>query len=142
MLLRRATLALLALLPSTAFARQNLTRGLAIQGYDPVAYFTENRARRGRFEISARWNGATWRFATAEHRRMFLEDPARYAPAYGGFCAYAVSEGYTATVDPTAFTIVDGRLYLNYSHTVQARWRENRDERIRRAEENWPGLSR
>ncbi|WP_206020238.1 YHS domain-containing (seleno)protein [Rhodovarius crocodyli] len=142
MILRRAALALLALLPSTAFARQNLTRGLAIQGYDPVAYFTENRARRGRYEISTRWNGATWRFATAEHRRLFLEDPARYAPAYGGFCAYAVSEGYTATVDPTAFTIVDGRLYLNYSHGVQARWRENRDERIRRADGNWPGLSR
>ncbi len=142
MLLRRATLALLALLPSTAFARQNLARGLAIQGYDPVAYVTENRARRGRQEISTRWSGATWRFATTEHRRLFLEDPERYVPAFGGFCAYAVSENYTADVDPTAFHLAEGRLFLNYSHSVQARWLQNRDERIRRGDENWPGLSR
>ncbi|WP_160122268.1 YHS domain-containing (seleno)protein [Rhodovarius lipocyclicus] len=141
---RRALAALSLLFPDLARAegqRQNLTRGLAIQGYDPVAYFTEGRARRGRYDIRTQWNGATWRFANAEHRRMFLADPERYAPAFGGFCAYAVSEGYTATVDPTAFRIVEGRLFLNYSHAVQARWEEDRAARIQRGEANWPGLS-
>ena len=141
---RRALAALSLLFPDLARAegqRQNLTRGLAIQGYDPVAYFTEGRARRGRYDIRTQWNGATWRFATAEHRRLFLEDPARYAPAYGGFCAYAVSEGHTAPIDPAAWRIVDGRLYLNYDRSVQRRWERDIPGRIARADANWPRLA-
>lgn len=116
--------------------------GLAIRGYDPVAYFTEGRPVQGRPEFHMTWHGATWRFASAAHRDAFHAHPERYAPAYGGFCAWAVSEGYTASIDPEAWRIVDGRLFLNYDRGIQRRWEADMAARIRRGDTNWPGIER
>lgn len=115
-------------------------RGRAIRGYDPVAYFTQGRAVRGDSDFEARWKGASWRFASAENRDLFLADPERYAPQYGGWCAWAVSEGSVASVDPEQWTITDGKLYLNYNPDIQRRWRADMAERIRRADAQWPGV--
>lgn len=110
----------------------------AIRGHDPVAYFTESKPVKGKAEFTATWMGATWRFASAKNRDMFKADPARYAPQFGGYCAYAVSRGYTASTDPNAWTIVDGKLYLNYSVSVMQTWRKDTATYIARARANWP----
>lgn len=115
-------------------------RGRAISGTDPVAYFTEGRPVAGSSDFTHEWNGATWYFASAENRDAFAAEPARYAPQYGGYCAWAVSQGYTASTDPEAWTIVDGRLFLNYSKDVQATWEKDRDGNIAKADTNWPGV--
>jgi len=114
--------------------------GKAIRGYDPVAYFTEGRPVEGAAEHTAEWRGATWRFASAANREAFVAAPERYAPRYGGYCAWAVSEGYTASIDPEAWRIVDGKLYLNYSKSVQQRWQKDIPGNIAKADRNWPGL--
>lgn len=88
---------------------------VAIKGYDPVAYFTENRAVEGSPEFSYRWLGATWQFASAEHRDQFIKEPTRYAPQYGGYCADGVSFGtVTTNIDPKAWRIIEDKLYLSY----------------------------
>ena len=112
----------------------------AIRGYDPVAYFTEGEATLGDSEFRTEWQGVIWQFASKENLDLFLSDPEKYTPKYGGFCAYAASEGYIASTDPLAWTIVDGRLYLNYSIEVRGLWRENPGKRIADADKNWPGL--
>ena len=114
--------------------------GVAVRGYDPVAYFTDGKAVPGQASLEFTWNGARWRFASAANREAFAKAPERYAPQFGGYCSWAVSRNYTATIDPQAFTIVDGRLYLNYSTDVQARWRTDRDANIAKGHQNWPGL--
>ena len=114
--------------------------GLAIRGYDPVAYFTDGRPVPGKADLSSAWNGATWRFATAEHKAAFDAEPAKYAPQYGGYCAWAVSQGYTAPIDPNAWKVVDGKLYLNYSADVQKDWQKDVPGHIAKANGNWPGL--
>jgi YHS domain-containing protein len=88
--------------------------GTAIEGYDPVAYFNEGRPVEGKSEFSQEWMDATWYFASAENRDLFAADPEKYAPQYGGYCAWAVSQGYTANIDPQAWKVVDDKLYLNY----------------------------
>jgi YHS domain-containing protein len=113
---------------------------LALGGYDPVAYFTLGRPTEGSRRFASSWNGATWRFVSAEHKALFDADPTRYAPQYGGYCAYAVSEGYTASADPTAWRIVDGKLYVNYSHDVQKQWEQDIPGRITRADGHWPAV--
>lgn len=113
---------------------------VAINGYDPVAYFTEGRPVEGRRDLSHEWNGATWRFASEESRARFAADPAAYAPQYGGYCAYAVSEGYTAKTDPDAWRIEGGKLYLNYDKEVQKLWEQDIPGRIARADANWPAV--
>jgi hypothetical protein len=115
-------------------------RGIAIEGYDPVAYFTEARPVKGDGAYTHFWRGATWRFATPGHRDMFAQAPEQYAPQYGGFCAYAVSENYTAKIDPQAWKVVDGKLYLNYNKAVRATWEKTQPARIAAADRNWPGL--
>jgi hypothetical protein len=134
--------AALAFSIGTAEARTNTQGGAAIDGYDPVAYHTESRPVLGKREFTHRWDNATWRFASAQNRDLFAANPQRYAPAYGGFCAYAVSEGYTATIEPNAWRIVDGRLFLNYSTEVRARWEQDASGRISRGDANWPGIAR
>ena len=119
----------------------NAEDGIAVRGTDVVAYFTEGRAVAGSSVFTHDWRGATWRFASAANRDLFAADPDRYAPAYGGFCAFAVSEGYTAPIDPAAWRIVDGRLYLNYDRSVQRRWERDIPGRVARADANWPRLS-
>lgn len=142
-LTRRLVLAMpLALaLPATARAQAVFSRwGVAIRGTDPVAYFTEGRPVEGDSDIFADWNGARWQFASTENRDRFVADPAAYAPQYGGFCAWAVAQGYTAPTDPDAWRIVDGKLYLNYSLKVQKDWEQDIPGFIASADANWPGL--
>ncbi|WP_239112631.1 YHS domain-containing (seleno)protein [Halomicronema sp. CCY15110] len=111
---------------------------LAIRGADPVAYFTEGEAVAGVAEYEYEWNGATWRFSSAENKTAFMADPVAFAPQYGGYCAKAMSEGNLASVDPRAWKIVDGKLYLNWSKEVQAQWLEDVPGNIEKADEVWP----
>ncbi len=114
--------------------------GGAIRGYDPVAYFTESKPVEGKKAFSHKWKGATWYFASEKNRDLFRADPEKYAPRYGGYCAYAVSRGYTASIVPEAWKIVDGKLYLNYSKGVQRAWEQDIPGNIKSADKNWPGL--
>ena len=115
-------------------------RGLALSGYDPVAYFTIGKPTPGSADFTLEWMDATWRFASAADRDAFRADPARYAPQYGGYCAWAVSQDTTASSDPEAWRIVSGKLYLNYSRDIQAQWETDVPGNIERADRNWPGL--
>ena len=112
----------------------------AIKGYDPVAYFTESTAVKGNESYSLEWGQATWYFSSADNKTLFESDPEKYAPQYGGYCAYAVSQGYTAKIDPTAWKIVDGKLYLNYNQKIKVDWEANQTNYIKAADENWPKL--
>ncbi len=114
------------------------TDGVAIHGYDPVSYFTEGHPVEGKAKITAKWHGATFRFASEEHRRVFEADPNHYAPQYGGYCAYAVAKGQKASTEPQAFTIVDDKLYLNYNDDVQKTWRGDVPGYVKKANSNWP----
>ena len=116
----------------------NNARGIAIQGYDPVAYFTQNQAVKGSTRWTHTWQGVEWRFVSTEHRDAFVKEPARYAPAFGGYCAYGVTRGYAVDIDPEAFAVVDGSLYLNYSKGVQRTWNEDRAGYIDKARQRWP----
>ncbi|NEP76447.1 YHS domain-containing (seleno)protein, partial [Okeania sp. SIO2G5] len=118
----------------------NAENGVAIDGADPVAYFTESKAVIGSAEFSHEWQGATWHFASAENRDLFAAAPEEYAPQYLGYCAWAVSQGYTAPIDPEAWKIVDGKLYLNYDQRVQNRWAKDIPGNIAKADANWPGV--
>lgn len=111
---------------------------LAVSGYDPVAYFREGRPVEGSGDFEYDWKGATWRFSSAENLAAFKADPESYAPQYGGYCAWAVSQGYTASADPNAWRIVDGKLYLNYSKPVQGTWAQDIPGNITKADANWP----
>ena len=86
------------------------------------------------------WNGADWRFSTEENMAAFKTSPEKYAPQYGGYCAYGVSQGHAVPIDPEAWRIVDGKLYLNYSKDVQKMWQKDTTGYIQKAEQNWPGL--
>jgi hypothetical protein len=116
------------------------TDGLALGGYDPVAYFALGAPRRGDAAIEAEWRGARWRFVSAAHREMFLADPDRYAPRYGANCAWAMAQGYLAPADPLQWRIVDGRLYVNYDAAVHRRWLRDVPGMISAADRNWPRL--
>lgn len=113
---------------------------LAVEGYDPVAYFTEGEPVKGEKKFSLEHEGATWRFSSAENRAIFRENPDAYAPQYGGYCAWAVAQGYTAEIDPEAWAIRDGKLYLNYDDEVQAKWLEDPEGFIEKADAQWPEL--
>jgi YHS domain-containing protein len=112
--------------------------GVAIKGYDPVAYFTDKRPVRGLPEFEYVWHGATWRFSSAAHREMFRQYPDRYAPRYGGYCAYAVSQGKIADIDPDSWTVFEERLYLNLDPDVKKLWEKDMRGYIRKADEKWP----
>jgi hypothetical protein len=114
--------------------------GLAIGGHDPVAYFTQGQAVQGSPAHEHRWNGATWRFATAAARDRFAADPEAFAPAYGGWCAWAMSEGRLAPGDPRVWRIVENRLYFNCSAQAQARWEADLDAAIARGDAHWARL--
>lgn len=131
-----------SMISTPAFASQDPVysdwRGRAISGADPVAYFTEGKPVKGSADFTHEWQGATWYFASAQNRDTFAADPERYAPQYGGYCAWAVSQGYTASVDYEAWRIVDDKLYLNYSKSVQQRWEQDIPGNIKSADGNWP----
>ena len=114
----------------------------AVRGYDAVAYFTEGRPVEGKRKFAHRWMDTEWRFASAVNRDLFAAKPEKYAPQYGGWCAWAVANGYTASTDPHAWKIVDGRLYLNYSKSVQRQWNGNIPDHIARGDRNWPGIKK
>lgn len=109
-------------------------------GYDVVSYFEDGEATEGSSSHSAEYLGVSWRFASAEHKAKFEADPDAYVPQYGGYCAWAVSQGYLAKGDPEHWTVKDGKLYLNYNQSVQDKWLEDTDNFIRTANENWPAV--
>lgn len=112
----------------------------AVKGYDVVAYHTAHKAVKGSHDYSHDWMGATWRFSSAENLARFQTDPARYAPQYGGYCAFAVAKNDLVGIDPEAFTLVGDKLYLNYSLKIRKEWEADRDAYIRKADANWPQL--
>ena len=111
---------------------------VALKGYDPVAYFVDGAARKGSDKFTYDWLGATWHFASAKHRDLFIEDPIRYAPQYGGYCSSALTGGSTAGTDPEAWRVVDGKLYLLYSKKTLANWERKKRANIQQANANWP----
>lgn len=112
--------------------------GVAIRGYDPTAFFTAGRPVEGSAAFEHRWNGAVWRFASATARDRFAADPEAYAPAFGGYCAWAVSQNYIAPGDPIHWRIVGGRLYLNANARAKELWESDLDAAIARGHANWP----
>lgn len=141
-----ATILMSALLigPMAASSRvvdsPNVKNGLAVRGYDVVAYFTESKAVIGLAEFEHSWQGAKWRFASKSNRDAFIQSPEKYAPQFGGYCAWAVGHNYTADADPEAWRIIDGKLYLNYNRSVQKQWEHDRAKWIEQGQRNWPGL--
>jgi hypothetical protein len=112
--------------------------GLALRGYDAVAYFREGAAVEGHAEFAHEWNGARWLFKNAENRDAFSREPEAFAPQYGGYCSYAVAHGYTADADPQAWKVVNGKLYLNYNEDVRKLWERDVPGFLQRSEQNWP----
>ena len=113
--------------------------GRAISGYDAVAYFADRQPQPGSAAFSHDWKGAQWLFASAANRDTFKADPVRYAPQFGGYCAYAITKGHTLPARPEIWSIVDDKLYLNLGPGAQSRWREDVPGNIARATSNWPG---
>lgn len=123
--------------PGTVFKDE---AGVAIRGTDPVAYFTDGKPMAGDPAISHEWAGAKWLFASEEHKKLFVEDPAKYAPQFGGHCAWGVSKGGLYSIQPDAWKVVDGKLYLNYNVEAQGEWQKEMDMHIERAHKNYPGI--
>lgn len=119
----------------------SLFSNTAVGGYDPVAYFTDGKPVEGSSDYSTTYQGAEFRFASQENLDTFLADPVKYAPQYGGYCAYAVANGKTAKGNPDNWTIVDGKLYLNLNDNIQKRWDANQANYITDANANWPEIS-
>jgi hypothetical protein len=113
---------------------------VAVNGYDVVSYFTEGKAVVGSEEFSHRWSDAQWNFSSEQNRDLFKASPEKYAPQFGGYCAFGVAEDHTAPTQPDAWTIVDGKLYLNYNTDVMKMWREKKEEYIIQGNKNWPGV--
>jgi YHS domain-containing protein len=145
-LLVAALVAVLLALPAAADGTTiNVdAHGVAIDGYDPVAYFKPSGALHGKPEFRAEWQGATWYFVNADNRDAFLAEPEHYAPQYGGWCAYALSQGeYASDTDPReAFTVIDGKLYMNWSRQVKRNWERDALRYIDIADDNWPVVER
>lgn len=126
---------------STHIKFYNYPEGAGAGGYDVVSYFS-GEAKRGDAKHSAQWGGQTWHFATAENRDLFLAHPARYIPQYGGHCAYGVAGGYLVRGDPNAWSVKDGKLYLNYNTNIRTAWLADAGSFLAKSEANWPGLNK
>ncbi len=143
--MKRILLVLLLLISIPVFG-QNKTllnldkQGIAIQGYDPVAFFTQNRPVKGRPEFESKYNGARYLFASAEDKSAFDANPAKYEPQFGGFCAYAASQNHTAPVKIEAFQIVNGRLLMQYDLDIRNKFNKDTQGNLQKADKNWPGL--
>ncbi len=149
MLTRRSTLTLLGAAPALLLLSRGAQAaepaiyaedGIAIDGTDAVAYFTESAPVPGNPAYAFDWMGATWRFMSAANRDAFAAEPQRYAPAYGGYCAFAVSRGSLASTVPHAWQIVDDRLFLNFSRRIHRRWQGELPNIIAQADGNWPSV--
>lgn len=140
---RRASLALLMLSAVNALAGQfHETDGVAINGFDPVAYITERKAVPGDKAYIGVHKGSTFHFKDAANRDAFIANPERFAPQYGGFCAFGVSRGYKAVTSPDAFTVIDGKLYLNYNAEVKAMWSKDVSGYVSKADSHWPTVQK
>jgi YHS domain-containing protein len=137
-------LAALSLAPAFAFdpastAPVNLDKaGVALRGTDPVSYFAAGKPMVGSSTLQSKWDGATYQFASAANKAAFDAEPGKYAPKYGGFCAWAASQGYKADADPNVWKIVDGKLYVNYNAAVGKNWEAKQSEFIQSADQGWP----
>lgn len=144
--MKKALLLLVCLATSVAAfgqtkALQNLDKqGVAIQGYDPVAFFTQGKPVKGQSQYESTYKGAKYQFASAEDKATFDANPAKYEPQFGGYCAYAVSEGHTAPVKIEAFMIVNGRLLMQYDLDVKKTFEKDPQGRLAKADKNWPGI--
>lgn len=124
--------------PKKPAVDQSRIKGVGAGGHDLVAYITKNAAVPGDPAITHLHEGITWRFASAENRDAFKAEPTKYLPQFGGYCAWAVASGYTAPSDPEAFSVVDGKLYLNYSKSVRFLWARDPKANITKGNANWP----
>jgi YHS domain-containing protein len=132
-----------ALIPALAVAagpKNTDEKGVAIHGHDPVAYFVQGKPVAGQAAYSATVGTATYWFANTSNQQLFKADPSKYEPQYGGYCAYGVAQGLKPDIDPTAFKIVEGKLYLNLSPFVLKRWQDDIPGNIKTANEKWPSL--
>ena len=120
----------------------NQIDGIALHGFDPVAYFTQNKAVKGEAEFTAQYKGVTYEFASKEDQATFQANPAKYVPQYGGFCAFAVSKGVKADIDPHAFAINDGKLYVNYSDKALEAYQGDVKGNTQNADHNWPDVAK
>lgn len=111
--------------------------GTALGGFDAVAYFTVSSAVEGNPKYQFVWNGAKWLFSSPENLEKFKHAPETYAPQFGGYCSYAVSQGYTADGDPEAWKIVDGKLFLNYNQEAKQKWEKDQEHLIKEGDKNW-----
>ncbi len=114
------------------------TKGVAINGYDVVAFFTDSNAIKGNAVFSIQWQGASWWFASPEHAAAFSASPEKYAPQYGGYCAYGTSEGHKAPTEIDTWSIRNGKLYFNYNKKVQGLWLKDQQHLIEKADTQWP----
>jgi YHS domain-containing protein len=134
-------LAVFALLAFNGVSQQIFqTSEGAIKGYDPVAYFTDKKPVKGKKQFTYRWQDATWYFASQAHLDLFKASPEKYAPQFGGFCAYGVSRNYKVKIEPEAWTILDDKLYLNYDLDVSKTWNKDPAGYIKKANANWAKL--
>lgn len=149
-IIRRAMLAAVAaMLPLAALAADKtgglfnrISGSLGAKGYDVVAYHALGKPTPGSAQFQQTHGGVTWQFANAEHLELFKADPARYLPQYGGFCSWAVANGKLADIDPVnGWKVVDGKLYLNYSASIQRTWEKDIPGFIAKANANWPNLN-
>ncbi len=135
----------LVLLCIASFAQQGevfSTDKGAIKGYDPVAFFTESKAIKGSDEFTYEWNGATWHFASKQNKEAFMANPEKYAPQYGGYCAYGTAGGHKAPTETDTWTVVDNKLYFNYNQKVKEGWTKDQATLIKKADEQWPRIKK
>lgn len=136
-------IAALSLMSTAAFAGDFFeTDGVALRGYDPVAYFASAEPQKGQSKYSHEYKGSIFYFASEANRRAFMQTPEKYAPQFGGYCAFGTAQGYKVSTQPDAFAIVKDKLYLNYDKKVQKIWQQDVPGNIQRAEKNWPEVSK
>jgi YHS domain-containing protein len=144
--MRKLALLLLSLSLATPLLAQPRTllnvdkTGVAIQGYDPVAFFTDHKPLKGRAEFASKHEGANYLFSSKEHKELFDKEPLKYEPVFGGYCAYGVSRNKLVEIDVDAFQIVDGHLILQYSKSVRNDFNKDTQGNLAKAQQNWPGL--
>ncbi len=139
----RKFLLVFAALSAIATAKELLnvdSHGIAIQGYDPVAFFTDGRPVKGIPQFQSEYNGAKYYFASSEHKIAFDKQPARYEPQFGGYCAYGASKGTRAPIKIEAWQIVNGRLLMQYDLDIKDKFNQDQEGSLKKADENWPGL--
>ncbi|MDD7805273.1 MAG: YHS domain-containing (seleno)protein [Endozoicomonas sp. (ex Botrylloides leachii)] len=143
--LRHLLVALVLLITSTSvMATDRVYTGFfnnkAVSGYDTVAYFTEGKPKKGSDRYTTKYMGAKWLFSSIENLELFKANPKKYAPQYGGYCAWAMAQGHTAKSDPKQWSIENGKLYLNYDASVKKKWLADKEESIKKADQHWSAI--